>query len=325
MHRNNWLARFAVAPISTGLGLAAFLACGTGSDRECRVGADCASGACSPDGLCMGGDLQPDGSAGEADAAGHDAEAGVQTDAGVDGGPLKGCVPNKDGIITREENPIAAGLRANYRVAQNESVSTAGTPDLDGKRIWDFSTALASDTTVIVETQPLDGKWYAADYPSATYVAKLSQNEDALGVFEATPAALLLLGVVSSADGLTKTILEHDPKVSTLTYPLKLDAAWTTSANVTGYYKGILYSFTNYTEKYESSVDAAGTLKTPLGSFEVLRVNTLLTRSINFFPTKIRTMSFVTECYGTIATVVSKDNDSTVEFTNAAEIRRIAP
>jgi hypothetical protein len=83
--------------------------------------------------------------------------------------------------------------------------------------------------------------------------------------------------------------------------------------------------FANYTEKYESQIDAAGTLKTPLGTFDVLRVRVLLTRTVGLLVTKLRTFAFVTECYGTIATVTSTENESDVEFTRAAEIRRISP
>jgi hypothetical protein len=80
-----------------------------------------------------------------------------------------------------------------------------------------------------------------------------------------------------------------------------------------------------YTEKYESVVDANGTLETPLGTFDVLRVRVLLTRTIGIVVTTVRTFAFVTECYGTVATVTSEDNEADVEFTHALEIRRIAP
>lgn len=323
MQRNKSPSRaWIAASLGGALGLAALGACGDDA-RECRVGADCASGACSPEGRCLPLDsAQPEaGDPEPVEAGGGDSSPSVdaQSDAGG------GCVPNNDGVITRDEVPLGAGLYANYRIGYAESVSTAGTPRGDGKRDWDFSQALTSDSTVRIETQPLTGKWFESEYPGATYVAKLSQNQDALGIFETTPAALILRGVASSTDGITKTLLQHDPKVVTLAYPLTLDAEWSTEADVDGYYQGVLYTLANYTETYAAKVDAAGTLKTPLGSFEVLRVNTLLTRSINYFVTRIRTFSFVTECYGTIATVTSQDNESTVEFTNAAEIRRIAP
>lgn len=310
-----------------GLGGAALLsllaACATDSTRECRVGADCASAACGPDGQCVPASVVPD-----ADAAGTDASVtkdgdGPRQDAG-DAAPT-GCVANKDGTITREEVQVGPGLHATYKIGTDEDVSTAGTPIAGGRRSWDFSTALNSDVGVLVETQALAGKWYAAKFPGASYASKLTQSSDLLGVFETTPGALLLRGVVSPTEtAATKTELTSTPPVAILSFPLKLDAAWTTISDVSGTAQGFPL-IAAYNEKYASKVDAAGTLKTPLGTFEVLRVQVLLTRTIGFATTTLRTFAFVTECYGTIATVTSAKNEATVEFTHAAEIRRISP
>ncbi|CAN5870569.1 hypothetical protein BH11MYX4_BH11MYX4_34450 [soil metagenome] len=175
--------------------VAVLAACATDSTRECRVGADCASGVCGPDGQCVA----------PGDVPGVDAAADASTtadgttppnDAGGDSA-LPGCTPNKDGTITRDEVPIAAGLHATYKIGTNEDISTAGSPGTNGRRNWDFSGALASDVSVIVETQPLKGKWYEAKFAGATYASKLSQGSDLVGVFETSPGALLLRGVVS--------------------------------------------------------------------------------------------------------------------------------
>ena len=304
--------------------IALLAACATDSVRECRVGADCASGSCGPDGQCL-----PDGVRPGVDAAGGDAkldnDGGPSKDGSSDGA-LPGCTPNKDGIITREEVPIAAGLKATYKVGKDEDVSTAGTPAAAGRRNWDFSTALASDVGLLVETQPLAGKWYAPKFAGATYASRLSQGSDLIGVFETSPGALLLRGVVSPTEAAsTKTELTNTPPVAILSFPLKVGATWTTATKVSGTAQGIAL-FGTYDEKYESKVDAAGELKTPLGSFEVLRVQVLLTRTIGVLPaTTLRTFAFVTECYGTVATVTSAENETNVEFTRAAEIRRISP
>jgi hypothetical protein len=301
-------------------------ACGDDAVRECRVGADCASGQCSPDGQCVREGTPPGPEAGEADAT-TTPDASVP-DATSDAA-LPGCTPNKDGTITREEVPIAAGLKATYRVGTSENVSTAGTPAAGNRRAWDFTAALASDVNVLIETQPLAGKWFAPTFAGASYAAKLSERADVLGVFETSPGALLLRGVVSPADGASKTELTYTPAVSVLKFPLAAGGAWTTDAKVSGTASGVDVIFAPTTEKYDSKVDAAGELKTPLGTFDVLRVNTLLTRKVTTglvtTTTTIRTFAFVTECYGTVATVTSADNEANEEFTTAAEIRRIAP
>lgn len=306
--------------------LSGLTACGDDPARECRVGADCASGACGVDGQCVRGDA---GANGSETGAGTDTDAapageGGTPDAATDAA-INGCSPNKDGTITRAEVPIAAGLHATYRIGTNEDIATAGTTRPDGKRDWDFTAPLASDVSVLVETQPLAGKWYASKFAGASYATKLQEGSDLIGVFETSPGAVLLRGVVSPTEGVKKTELTNTPPVSVLAFPLKMGSKWNTDTAVSGTAQGLAL-FGTYSEKYTSEVDAAGDLKTPLGTFQVLRVRSQLTRQIGILtPTTLRTFAFVTECYGTIATVRSADNETNVEFTRAAEIRRISP
>jgi hypothetical protein len=114
-------------------------------------------------------------------------------------------------------------------------------------------------------------------------------------------------------------------------------ASWTTTTDATGKVMsdGSQVDLATYptTEKYDSKVDAAGEVKTPFGTFEALRVNTLLTRKVYYLSKlgilvkteTVRTFAFVTECFGTIASVASNTNEATEEFTTAAELRRLAP
>ena len=323
-YRNRGIQLFALAGVLL-LGIPAVVGACASDDaaRACRIGADCASGACSAEGQCIGdgtADGGPDGGPGIDSSTSAD---GDTPDGGGDGA-LPGCTANKDGTITRDEVPVAAGLHATYRVGKDEDVSTAGTPAANGKRVWDFTAALASDVSVLVETQALAGKWYATKFAGATYASKLTEGSDLLGVFETSPGALLLRGVVSPTET-SKTELTNTPAVSVLKFPLTMGAQWTTDTAVSGTAQGVAL-FGTYTEKYTSEVDAAGELKTPLGTFEVLRVRVQLIRQIGILPAvTIRSFAFVTECYGTVATVRSADNEANAEFTRAAEIRRIAP
>lgn len=298
------------------------VACGDGAVRECRVGADCASGTCTPEGTCAAPSSTSGGPAPGDDAGTAKADAAAGDGSVLDGASLPGCTPNKDGLVTRDEVPIQPGLRATYRVAEDVDVSTAGTPRPDGTRLWDYSGALPNDANVLVETMALTGKWYQPKYSGASYAAKLRMSSDLVGVFQTAPGSVALRGVVSPDDGLYRTELAYDPSVSVLAFPLKMDATWTSDTSVSGVATGVPVA---YSEKYESQVDAKGDLKTPLGTFSVLRVRTLLTRTVGFSVTKVRTFAFVTECYGTVATVTSQDNEGDVEFTHALEIRRIAP
>ncbi len=324
--------------------VAVVAACGDTPARQCRVGADCASGLCASDGTCATAAVSDGGTDGggptddamvSADSSGSE----TSTDAAI-----SGCSPNNDGTITREEVPIAAGLHATYKIGSNADLPTGyvtGVVGAGGKRTWDFSGPVNNDVSVLVETQSLKGKWYETAYPNATYATKLSESSDLLGVFETSPGALLLRGIVSPSapTSTTGTHLTYAPGVDVLDFPLKLSAAWSTDAIASGVYTApgtstqldLGTAFTKTEEKYDSKVDAEGTLKTPLGTFDVLRVQVLLTRTVGTpgvtltKVTKVRSFAFVTECYGTISTITSSDDESSVEFTHAVEIRRISP
>jgi hypothetical protein len=311
-----------VAAACSALGIAQ--GCGSSDSPACRVGADCASGVCGSNGQCVsptGADAatQQDGSS-VADAG---ADAPLLTDGGntsKDGSA--GCAAARDGIITLSDLPLAAGQKANFRAASSVDVDTAGVKNADGTRTWDLSGALAGDRAVITELVSPAGTWYAADFAQASYVTRLSESSDLLGVFKLDSQALVLLGVVSPGDGLTRTNVSYNPSAAILPFPIALDKAWTSDTQVSGLANGILSA---YSEKYESKADAKGDIKTPLGTFQVLRINTLLTRTVGLLTTKVRTFAFVAECYGTVARMRSRDNETEVEFTRAAEVDRMAP
>ena len=327
--KNRGIQVFGLASIGLACAASALTpACAETPTRECRVGADCATGVCGDDGLCV-----REGASGTDSGIASDAPMssdGPTSDAPAGDSSINGCVPNKDGTITTAEVPIAAGLHATYKIGTNENVLTAGvtTGDAGGKRTWDFSAALASDQSVIVETQSLKGKWYETKFAGATYASKLSVSKDLLGVFETSPGALLLRGVVSPTESSSGTDLTYTPAVSVLKFPLTKGSTWTTNAAASGKAAGVDLAFFPTSEEYVSKVDAEGTLVTPLGTFDVLRVQVLLTRTVGTgftTVTTVRTFAFVTECYGTIASVTSAKNEPSVEFTHAAEIRRISP
>lgn len=296
---------------------------------ECRAGADCASGTCGTDGRCV---TPATGDAGQTTSTGGAAGSGGASQGGsgqgtaggnVDGG--LGCSPNKDGFVTRAEVPLAAGLHATFRTAKNVTWSTAGTSNADGSRTWDLSKELTGDQSLLVETQPLDGEWFAGDFAGATYVSYLTPDPwlgDMVGVFEVTDDALLLRGVASPENDVQKTEEVYSPGAALLKFPLKDGASWSTSATISGTLKGMPYG---YYEVYKSTVDAHGSLATPFATFDVLRVKTELKRTAGMLVTTTRSFLFVAECFGTVATVTSTSNEASEEFTSAAEVRRLSP
>jgi hypothetical protein len=281
-------------------------ACAGGPADRCAVNSDCPSGFCRADGTCAPAD----------DAGGPPDAAGDLPD-----GPA-GCDPDHDGTIARDELPLAPGRVATFRVALDATVDTAGQLDGQGNRRWDLSGALTGDSDGEASLLDPAGTWWADAFPAATYATRLSAEADLLGVFELTDTRLRLLGVVSPTGGATRTELVYDPPVDVLVLPLAPSATWSSDTTISGVAQGLA---AYYTEGYESRVDALGTLDTPYGEFPVSRVAVDLTRQVGTgFVTK-RTFSFVAECYSTVATIVSQDYEPDAEFTDAAEVRRLAP
>lgn len=305
--------------------LVALAGCSADPQKDCRVGADCASGVCQSNGTCA-----PETTAQlTGDAGAQDGGATTQTDggssatqdAGTDGGSSGLCVPNHDRIITAAELPIRAGLRATYKTAEDVTVSTGGTPDGDGGRVWSFEGTLTGDSSALWETESTATAWYSTDFPSATYAARLSSGSDNRGVFEVKSDGLYLLGVVSQSGTYPYTKLAYDPPVKVMALPLSEGLSWSTSTTVSGTYVG---AFAYYTEQYDSQVDAHGLAKTPFGEFPVLRVRTVMVRSGNAYTTT-RTFAFAAECFSAVAQVVSQAGETQVEFTSASEVRRLSP
>jgi hypothetical protein len=303
------------------------------ADPACHVGADCASGACDSSGRCVpnpGGGGVDSGSPVGADAQvsegggvatdGSSADSGGSSGGGDDGSAP--CQPNNDGTITREEVPMMAGLHANFMIAENVTMDTAGTTQPNGLRVWDFSASLSGDHKVLVTTDAPTGQWFSPQFTTATYTTKLSDTQPLLGVFQATSSALLLQGVVSPTSGTQQTALSYSPPANSLAVPLQLGTSWSSTSTVTGPADGVP---SDYTELYSSKVDARGTLKLPYGTFQVLRVQTTLTRTIGVTVTVMRSLNFVTECFGPVATLSSQIDETNNEFTNVAEARRLTP
>jgi hypothetical protein len=275
---------------------------------SCRVGADCASGICNSDGTC-----------GESGSGGG---KGTNSATSSGSGASAVCTPGDPGLITRAEVPLQAGLHATFLSAENAPVNTAGTMNPNGSRAWDLTATLSGDHSESVETLALDAQWFGKDFPGAAYAARLSDAADLLGVFALTDTELQLVGVASPAGDNPQTELHYSPPVTVLAFPLQLNANWTTTSMVTGQAEGVTVF---YTENYQNAVDAYGTLKTPYASFNVLRVDTLLTRAVGAVVTTTRTFSFVTACFGDVASVVSNTDEPVQEFTTAAVVSRLTP
>jgi hypothetical protein len=266
---------------------------------------DCASGFCRADGTC-----------GPVDGE----DAGVVDGAAPDG--PSGCQPDHDGTIARAELPLAPGRTATYRVALDATTDTAPMIDGDGDLRWDLSGPLAGDADAEASLVDPGGTWWEELFPGASYATRLSAEADLLGVFALEEGALQLLGVVSPEGGASRTELAYDPPVDVLVLPLGPGDAWEVDTTISGLAQGAPVV---YTEAYQSRVDGLGVIDTPYGEFPVSRVAVDLTRQVGPGFVTRRSFSWIAECYSTVATVVSQDYEDGAEFTDAAEVRRLAP
>lgn len=299
------LRGFPTAWLLVGL-LTPFTACEGDPAGQCSIGADCPSGSCGANGQCNTeglGDAGPDGSPVDVDAA------------------RSACGGTVDDVIARDELPMAPGRMGNFRIATDATFDTSGSAQA-GSRTWDLDRSLANDVDREIVLGSPSGAWYTASFPTASYVSELSAESDLLGVFLLNNEGLYLLGVVSPEGGLTRTELAYDPAVLLLPVPLSEGATWSTDSEVSGVASGVI---SLYSESYAGAANASGALVSPYGEFRVIRTRMDLTRTVGLLVTTTRQYSFVAECAGIVASVVSQDNEEALEFDSAAEIRRLIP
>lgn len=313
-----------------------------GGDLGSDLAADAGNGG-GEDGGGGGVRDQGDGDGGGSDARGRDAAFdrgrgtdGTGGDGGDDGGggadepdarwpdlePPLTCLPNRDGRWDRAEYPLEVGQRARFAVAFDASVDTAGYRDAEGTRIWDLEGPFEGERSVVTEVESPDAYWFAEEFDQVTYVARLTQSQNLLGVFRLTDTELLLLGVASPREGVNETLLRHDPPARVLQFPLAVGSEWSSTSTVTGLFFGLP---SVWTERYESEVDGAGDLLTPYGTLPSARVRTTLTQTVGFVVTVRRTLAFVSECLGTVGVVRSQDNELDDDFDDASELSRLSP
>jgi hypothetical protein len=298
----------------------AVVGCSSGHESACTVGADCASGICRSDGTCAPAEGSDSGSGEDASTP---TDASQPTDGSKSDAPIiQGCVPNNDGTITASEAPLGPGLHAKYRWATNVTFSTAGQTQGDGSRIWDTSGALSGDADVTINTTSVTNAWYASSFATASYATQLTPASNLLGVFRFGSNELALQGVVSPSQQGQYTNVNYNPEAIAIQFPLAMNATWSSNSTIQGTASGVpVYYF----ENYQSKVDAHGKMKTPFGTFDVLRIATVLTRTVGATVTITRTYGFFAECATQVATIVSQSDEPSAEFTNASLVERLAP
>ena len=297
------------------MGLAA--GCG-GNDRACRVDDDCGPGQACVVGACRalaGADLGA-----SVDLGGAPADLLPAIPDGWNPDALAAsCSFNGDGTITRDEESFIVGLGALF------AVNAPGTPvpvDVVAKGgVWDFSAPVSSERKQFDQLVTPSGQWWAADFPTATYAERIDDGQQAYGVFRVSADKLEMLGVVSDQGGVSRTELTYATPIVALQFPLSVGTTWTSQSNVSGLAAGYAFAAA---EKYVFTVDQRGTTKVPAGSFDTLRLRMDYTQYYGALVTTRISYLHLAECYGAVARVRSQDDETSNDFTQAAEYRRLA-
>jgi hypothetical protein len=296
--------------------MAALGGCSNGNrGGSCRGDADCSGGACV-NGQCRplaGADLSVGDFGSPSDFA-TPIPDGWNPDA-----LAASCSFNNDGTITRAEEPFMVGLGALFAV--NAPGTTVPVNVVPQSGAWDFSAAVSSEGKQFDQLLSPSGQWWAPDFASATYAERIDDGQQAYGVFRVGSDKLEMLGVVSDQGGFNKTELTYATPIVVLKFPFSVATTWTAESDVSGSASGVAF-FAH--EKYLFNVDLRGTTKTPAATFDTLRIRMNYTQTYGALITTRITYLHMAECYGAVARLRSRDNETSNDFTQATEYRRLA-
>jgi hypothetical protein len=242
--------------------------------------------------------------------------------------PQLSCIPNLDGQIDSSELQPALDNPVHYLVSPagtTRTVDLAGTVDAQGHQVWDFGSDYADDQVATITATGIVGKWYAASFPSATFVAPFDAGDTVEAVYANNATAIVLLGLASrDATGPGgQTLLVYAPPIALYEFPLRVGVSYTSVGTITnGMLRGLPYAGT---DTYDIAVDASGELTLEAYTFtQVLRVRTTATVAPSAGQSIVtRQTSFFFECFGEIARATSEIGETNDNFTTAAELRRL--
>jgi len=188
------------------------------------------------------------------------------------------CVPDLDGAICADELSAAVGVRVSYLVSpdgEQRPVDLVGAIGDDGQRIWDWGADYASDQVARLAASELAGKWYAASFPEAAFVAPFDAGDSMEQILRHNPDGLYLLGLASTEpdppEG--RTLLVYQQPVLLYRFPLQPGESWVSVGEIRdGLLRDLPYAGRDV---YEVEVDGGGELVLPDLTFtQVLRVRT---------------------------------------------------
>jgi len=227
---------------------------------------------------------------------------------------LPSCIPNRDGMITADELPIALGATIDYYVDTNQPVDLVG-----DSGVWDLSQE-RNDSVVALGPVALGAQWYAGMFPAGQFVVDAGSGLD--GIYHQDAEALWLDGTASQTDGANKTLIVYPTPLPVLRFPVADGARYSTTATISATIDGLPF---NGTDELDVDVTGTGRLDVPYVRFSpALRVREYVIRKAGATQVTKRTTLFLFECFGEIARAESNANETNPDFTTAAYLRRFA-
>lgn len=302
------------------------------ADDDCETAYVCRGGSCRRFSSDAGVPAARGSDAGLPDGAPQEeTDAGLGNAGAADGGGTTGaaCTWLGGDTLVAEQIPVVRNVSARYTVAGSETapveVHVDGTMGDDGALHWDFTGTLAADRAWELRALPLDGFWFAEDFPASAYALALDVEERTFGVFEKTEEQLAMWGVVSAEE--QKTELHFSPPVAVLRFPLTVGQTWQVDVEAAGSWE--YNPWYQATETWRMEVQSVGVVEVPAGSFPAFHLITdrevKLPILVPPYQLEYRTWqhSFLTPCLGQVAAVTSPVNAEGPSFGEAAEFRRM--
>ncbi len=243
------------------------------------------------------------------------------------------CVPNLDGRIDPTELEAAIGIPVTLLVSPagvERPVDLVG-QIVDEQRVWDFATDYADSSLARLEAAPVEGQWFEAEFPAdgtpgTRFVTPIDAGGTTVGIYRKNDSALSLLGVASSLpdppEG--RTLLVYDTPIALYRFPIEAGAAHVSTGEVSGgTLRGLPYAGRDI---YEVEVRSTGRIELPDLAFDqALRVDVRVTvEPAVGAATSRRQVSFLFECFGEVARATSRPDETEIDFTTAAELRRLS-
>jgi hypothetical protein len=226
---------------------------------------------------------------------------------------LPSCVPNRDGMITADELPIALGATVDYYTSANTQVALTGD-------VVDLSQERASDQVIALGPTALGTQWYAASFPNGQFVVDAGSGLD--GIYHQDDRALWLDGTASQMNDANKTLIVYPTPLPVLRFPVTDGESYTSSVAITATIDGLPF---NGMDQLDVDVTAADRLDVPYVQFSpVLRVREKAVRTTGQASVTKRTTIFLFECFGEVARAESKQDETNADFTTAEYLRRFA-